>query len=175
MVDEAWLPIAGYEGWYEVSDLGRVRSLDRQVYAGRGNYRLAKGQILKCRPDKDGYRLVSLSSGGAKTDPKVHRLVAEAFIPNPLGLPEVDHENGKRGQNQKANLRWATRSVNLRNRTQAVGASGIVGVRYREGKLNPWQAYGTCRQGRFKSLGHFSTAEGAIAARAIFAKEHHHG
>lgn len=172
---ETWLPIAGYEGLYEVSDLGRVRSLDRTVYSGRGNSRLAKGQVLKSRPDKDGYQLVSLSKDGIKSDPKVHRLVADAFIPNPLGLPEVDHESGKRDHNQKTNLRWATRSVNLRNRTQAIGASGIVGVRYREGKLNPWQAYGTCRMGRFKSLGHFSTAEAATKARAIFAKEHHHG
>lgn len=172
---ETWLPIAGYEGLYEVSDLGRVRSLDRTVYSGRGNSRLAKGQVLKARPDKDGYQLVSLWTKGCKQDPKVHRLVADAFIPNPANLPEVDHENGERDHNQKTNLRWTTRSVNLRNRTQAIGASGIVGVRFRPGAKNPWQALGHSRAGKQVSLGCYPNAEGAKAARAKFVKEHYHG
>jgi hypothetical protein len=107
---ERWIPIPGHPD-YEVSDQGRVRSLDRIVYRKNGNY-LLTGRILK--PSKSGqlgkdYLAVSLGRGHYKT---VHRLVLESFVgPCPGGL-EACHSNGDRHDNRLNNLRWDTRSAN---------------------------------------------------------------
>lgn len=108
MINETWKPIAGFEGRYEVSDLGRVRSLDR---VGERNGRPArfKGRVLKPGLDGDGYQHVSLGAGNIR---KIHRLVAQAFKPNPDNLPEVDHEDTDKLNCGAANLRWCTTQQN---------------------------------------------------------------
>lgn len=101
---EEWRPVVGYEGEYEVSDWGRVRSLKHK-----------RKRILYQYPSTAIYYLVALSKNGKVRRYGVHRLVAEAWIPNPQNKPQVDHINGCRTDNYVWNLRWATQSENLRN------------------------------------------------------------
>lgn len=109
---ERWLPIIGYEGLYEVSDLGRARSLDRTITTSDGRVRPIKGRILTPRPGKTGYLRASLSKGGVTRDYYLHRLVLEAFDrPCPDGM-ECCHWNDDRTDNRLENLRWASRSGN---------------------------------------------------------------
>lgn len=115
MAHEQWLPIQGYEGLYEVSDFGRVRSLDRIV--GRhtqGDFAKA-GQIRTPHLTPKGYARIQLSREGQGRNYMVHRLVAEAFIPNPDDLPEVNHKNGNKADNRVDNLEWITSSDNLQH------------------------------------------------------------
>lgn len=101
---EDWRPVVGYEGLYEVSDWGRVRSL-----------KYGKERILYQYLTTANYYLVALSKNGKVRRFGVHRLVATAFIPNPDKKPQVDHISGVRTENFAWNLRWATQSENLRN------------------------------------------------------------
>lgn len=109
---EEWRPVVGYEGLYEVSDWGNVRSLDRMVRSKGGSERLALGKLLKQYLDKDGYKRVGLHSNDKQVIAGVHRLVAEAFIDNPDDLPVIDHRDGHRDNNMVDNLRWFTVSLN---------------------------------------------------------------
>lgn len=114
---ELWRPVVGWEAQYEVSNRGRVRSLNRLVNAGNrnGSKRLnrIKGMVLKGTPDRDGYLKVNLRDGrgGVKTR-VVHALVAEAWIgPRPLGY-DVCHGPGGTRDNSLSNLRYDTRAAN---------------------------------------------------------------
>lgn len=114
MNDEKWLPVAEFAGIYEVSDMGRVRSLTRivGVGSGRGGRRREFGQLISPKPDKDGYRQVELSREGAKKTRKVHHLVLIAFAgPRPDGLI-ARHLNGDPSDNRIENLSWGTHSEN---------------------------------------------------------------
>ena len=99
---EIWKEIKGYEGLYEVSSEGRVNSLGR------------KPGIMRPGTSK-GYLKVGLTKDGIRSMFRVHRLVAEAFIPNPDNKPEVDHINGDRKDNRAENLRWMTHKENNNN------------------------------------------------------------
>ena len=105
---EVWRPVRGYEGLYEVSDLGRVRSLDRVIAHVRSAFGtcLRRGGIKRQSLDNYGYRTTSVCKEGKEKNLKVHRMVAEAFLPNPGGLPTVDHINNDKQDNRVANLRW---------------------------------------------------------------------
>lgn len=106
---ENWKPVVGYELLYEVSDLGNVRSLDRQL--GDGSRRA--GRTLRPGRHTGGYALVALSRGGEERTRYVHRLVAEAWIgPQPDGQ-EVCHQDGDPWHNAASNLRWDTHSANM--------------------------------------------------------------
>lgn len=105
---EEWKDIKGYEGLYQVSDLGRVRSLDRVDCNGRRR----KGKILKLYKNKDGYVRTELYKDGNRENPYVNRLVAEAFCPNPDNLPFVNHCNERRDDNKAFNLDWCTAKQN---------------------------------------------------------------
>lgn len=108
---ERWLPIGGFEGFYEVSSWGRVKSLARLVFNG-GGWRQTEDRILNLRPDKDGYLLVTLTVDSQAKTLKVARLVAESFIPNPEEKLCVNHKNGNKLDNYLENLEWVTRSEN---------------------------------------------------------------
>ena len=99
-VQEEWRPVIGYERRYEVSNLGRVRSIPRHVRA-RFGYRLMRGHVLVEQAHTSGYAKVFLGRGNTKY---VHRLAAEAIIPNPDGKDEVNHLNGDKRDNAVVNL-----------------------------------------------------------------------
>ena len=101
---EIWKAIPGYEGIYEVSSKGQVRSL---------NYRhTGKPGILKVRDDK-GYLTIGLNHNGKRHDYRIHRLVAEAFIPNPNNLPQINHKDENKYNNCVNNLEWCTAQYNV--------------------------------------------------------------
>lgn len=112
-MEEKWLPIAGFEGLYEVSNLGRVKSLERTVI-NNGGKQIRHEKILK-QNLTNRHRSVVLCKDG-KTYPRlVHRLVAIAFIPNPDSKPVVDHIDTDTENNCVDNLRWATVKENCNN------------------------------------------------------------
>lgn len=112
---EEWRPIKGYEGLYEVSSFGRVKGLAREWFAGE-NYlakRTKPETIIKPFTDAKGYQMVGLSKGkGARTFYKVHRLVMDAFVPNPDNLPQVNHRNEVKTANYPDNMEWCTAKYN---------------------------------------------------------------
>lgn len=111
MKKEIWKTIAGYEGLYEVSSLGNVRSLN---YRGRG-----ESHILSPGKDKRGYSHVTLFKGKNRTTVQIHRLVAIAFIPNPKSLPVVNHKDWNPENNCVDNLEWCSTAYNNQYRKDA--------------------------------------------------------
>lgn len=110
---EEWRSVSGYEGLYEVSNLGRVRSLDRLVQKGEVAYK-RKGRILKQTPvKKSKYLHVYLFKNGVKKAYQVHRLVAYAFIPQVEGKNVINHKDGNGLNNAVDNLEWCTQSENV--------------------------------------------------------------
>lgn len=116
-----WKSIQGYEGYYEVSDSGEVRSLDRYVteLTGKhaGNKRFLKGAMMKLTVGKTqrktkGYLVVNLRKNHTSWVVPVHVLVARAFIPNPDNMPTVNHKDGNKLNNHVSNLEWASYSEN---------------------------------------------------------------
>lgn len=111
---EIWKPIKGYEGVYEVSNFGRIKSLEREIYRGKDYAkRVQKEKILKQVVNKDSYHRVSLNKNSKSKMFAVSRLVAEAFIPNPENKPEVNHIDANRFNNKVENLEWVTAEENL--------------------------------------------------------------
>lgn len=105
---ERWLPVVGWEDLYEVSDQGRVRSLDRSDPLGRH----LRGRLIATSPGSHGYPMAQLYRNGSRHGRTVHSLVLEAFVgPRPAGA-DVCHCDGRRDNNLLSNLRWDTRSSN---------------------------------------------------------------
>lgn len=111
---ELWKDIKGYEGRYQVSNLGRVKSLSREMFNGVSTYK-SKERILKERiaKDKSHYATVSLRKDGRSSTKAIHRLVAEAFIPKVEGKHYVNHKDENKLNNLVENLEWVTPSENL--------------------------------------------------------------
>lgn len=108
---EIWKPLENYEGLYEVSNYGIVKSL---------NYRkTGKERILKGNANGDGYLRVTLTKNGKKKTCRINRLVAQAFIPNPDNLPEVNHKDEDKTNNKVENLEWCTRAYNCNYGTRS--------------------------------------------------------
>lgn len=108
---EIWKNIKGYEGCYQVSNMGRIKSLSRKVWNGK-TYFWTSERILRPGIDRDGYLLVNLSKNGKAKTEKVHRLVAKTFIPNPENKEAVNHIDEDPSNNKLENLEWATVSEN---------------------------------------------------------------
>ena len=106
---EVWKDVVGYEGLYKVSNKGNVFSVERLNLRGRK----IGGRILKPRYDKDGYVKVALYKNGMVKHKRLHRLVAEAFIPNPNNFPQVNHLDEVKDNNNVNNLEWCTREYNV--------------------------------------------------------------
>lgn len=113
-MEECWLPIKNYEGLYEVSNFGRVRSLKRIAIA-ETHIRTVRERFLKPSINPRGYAIARLYKDGVRKNHTVARLVATAFIPNPLNKPEIDHIDGIRTNNHVSNLCWATPRENTNN------------------------------------------------------------
>lgn len=109
---EVWKDVVGYEGLYQVSNMGRIRSLDREIKCSN-SVRFYKGRVLSCGKDNHGYLRIILAVAGKHRCRQVHRLVAEAFIPNPNGLPEVNHKDENPLNNCADNLEWCSKVYNL--------------------------------------------------------------
>ena len=110
---EVWKDIKDYEGIYQVSNRGNIRSLDREVVYSNGTVRNHKGVEMKPSIDKDGYLRVNLSRNGKKSRFFIHRLVGMAFIPNEEDKPAINHKDGVKDNNEVSNLEWATHSENV--------------------------------------------------------------
>ena len=108
-----WKDIVGYEGLYQVSDDGRVRSKDR-ITTGKRN-RIVKGKILSAGTNTCGYLIVVLCKDGKTKTQKVHRLVAKAFIPNTDCKPYINHLDGNPKNNIVSNLEWCTQHENVQH------------------------------------------------------------
>jgi len=117
-VRERWKAVVDFEDRYQVSNLGRVRSVDRYLPVltrwGTVVDRLFRGKLLAQTLDKDGYFRVGLYAVPVFKLALVHRLVAQAFIPNLEGLPQVDHKNGVKTDNHRRNLQWVTGPENTK-------------------------------------------------------------
>ena len=113
---EEWKDIKGYEGRYQVSNLGRVKSLSHMKYMGSSGYRLMPERILK-ESNKRGYKCVVLCNEIGHKHIGVHRLVALHFIPNPLNLPQVNHIDENKENNIVDNLEWVTAKENINHGT----------------------------------------------------------
>ncbi|MDT8853028.1 NUMOD4 motif-containing HNH endonuclease [Pantoea dispersa] len=161
---EKWSPVCGFEGLYMVSSFGRIKSLNRVVTQGKKCTYLKTGRILKQIKNDLGYYFVNLFGDGFKKTVKVHRLVALSFSTGAHPDLVVDHKDGNPRNNHFSNLRWVTRSLNLMNIHKTSTKSGVAGVRYRHGLINPWEARGTIN-GKYTSVGHYKTMELAIEAR----------
>lgn len=112
MDTERWLPVVGWEGFYEVSDMGRVRSLDRWAAVRGDGRRLIKGRVLKTPTDSWGYPIVHLQVRERSQTVRIHLLVLEAFVGSrPAGL-EGCHENDNKLDARLNNLRWDTPASN---------------------------------------------------------------
>ena len=112
---EEWKDIKDYENLYQVSNLGRVKSLKREIIYSDGRKHTYKEKILKPRKNKYGYLVVCLCNNGNRKEFFVHRLVALAFIPNPDNKPHIDHIDTNPLNNVYTNLHWVTPKENNNN------------------------------------------------------------
>ena len=126
---ETWKDITGYEGLYQVSDLGRVKSLSRTIYKVDGTTQTFKDKIIKLCLITKGYEGTGLTKKGNRESVKVHRLVAIAFIDNPENKPQVNHIDGNKLNNCATNLEWNT---NIENMKHAVESGLFKNVKGRE-------------------------------------------
>lgn len=110
-MQEIWRDIDGFGGCYQVSNLGRLRSVDRTVKGNKSNY-IRRGKILSPKTHRNGYLCVVLCKDRKQKMYYIHRLVASAFIPNPDNLPQVNHKDEDKSNNRVENLEWCSAKYN---------------------------------------------------------------
>lgn len=141
---EEWRDIPQYEGLYQVSNNGRIRSVERIVRRNGNTIKRLRSVVLRPQFQKNGYMFVALSKNGEVKQILVHRAVAVAFISNPLSKPEVNHINENKRDNRATNLEWMTIAENraygtriqrgVAHRDQTGEKNGMYG---KKGNLNP--------------------------------------
>lgn len=112
-MQEVWKDIKGYEGHYQISNIGRVKSLARMRFGKGGYLSPLKERILKQKTTKSGYKSVHLRCMDYQSYPTIHRIVAEAFIDNPDNKPTVNHIDANKENNHVDNLEWSTHSEQM--------------------------------------------------------------
>ena len=110
-MEEIWKDIPGYEGVYQVSNLGQVKSL--QMWSSVQRRYCQREKIMKQYQSTTGYFQINLKTEGTRKLGLVHRLVAQAFIPNPDNKPQVNHKDGNKRNNSVSNLEWVTNAENM--------------------------------------------------------------
>ena len=131
MIKEIWKPIKGYEGLYEISSLGRVKSLERYVANNGGKY-LIKERILKPTKNQYGYLYVVISKNNINKHKLIHRLVAETFISNKHSKRTINHINGIKTDNTLENLEWCTHKHNNREARRLGLNKGYKGLTWKK-------------------------------------------
>jgi hypothetical protein len=124
-IEEEWRDVVGYDGEYEVSNLGRVRRLPKTIVdscRGGKRRRFLKAKIIKRTISKTGYYTVALG----KRNVKLHRVIAEAFIPNPEGKPYINHKSGVKTDNRICNIEWCTHAENLQHAAHVLGTMNLL-------------------------------------------------
>ena len=110
---EIWKPISNYDGLYEISNKGQIKSVGRYIKSNHNNVRFQKEKIRKLTVNNKGYVTVRLCKNGKYKTFLVHRLVAETFIPNPLGYNEINHKDEDKTNNKVDNLEWCSHDYNI--------------------------------------------------------------
>jgi len=129
---EVWKDIPEYEGYYQVSNMGRIKSLKREVVMNNHGTLvnvINPERILKGGLDKNGYSIYTLCANKKRKTIKGHRVVAIAFIENPLNLPDVNHKYGIKSDNRVTQLEWMTKSDNVQHSFDVLGRIGLHGIK----------------------------------------------
>lgn len=130
MSEEQWKPVVGYEGYYEVSDHGRVRSVDREVEIMLRSQKTKmrfRAKMLTLEVCRIGYMRLGLSKDGSKKTHSVHRLVMAAFVG--VSSMDVNHKDGNKQNNHVSNLEYCTESENMTHRYRILGHEGPKGTK----------------------------------------------
>lgn len=137
---EKWKDISGYEGLYRISNKGNIKRMPKNIYnnslLGNNKYYKCKEKILTPHDNGGGYYIVTLTKNRKRKTLKVHRLVAETFIPNPENKPQVNHINGIKTDNRVENLEWNT---NIENHNHAIKIGLINKTSYEKSAKSKWK------------------------------------
>lgn len=135
IMEEQWKPIPVTDGCYMVSNLGRVKSLPKSTMRKNGTKITTNGRFLKSVKDNKGYLRIAISYNGLSHRFKIHRLVAQMFIPNPKRKPQVNHKNGIKTDNRVENLEWNTCAENINHAEKLGLRNHLVGKDKPQSKL----------------------------------------
>ena len=167
-IKEEWKDVAGFIGFYKVSNYGRVISLNRKVYSKINIARNLKEKMLSIVFRGD-YNVVRLYGKDFDKNKFIHRLVAQAFIPNPENMPQVNHINGIKTDNRVENLEWVNTRENACHKYSTYPSSSQkTGVRYRK-EHKKWIAQIRI-DGNLLHLGSFNSEQDAYQARVNYEK-----
>ncbi len=132
---ERWKDIEGFEEQYQISSLGRVKSLERYVKNNLCGEVLQEGRMMSIQSFSDGYQYVTLWKDGKRRSHSMHRLIAAAYIPNPENKPEVNHKDGIKTNNYETNLEWVTSSENKIHAHKTGLTNNSKGMEHRNAKF----------------------------------------
>jgi len=159
---EQWKPIKGYEGLYEISNLGAVKSLPKEWVSCNNNPIKYKSKILKPTSKENSYAKIVLSKNKKQRTFYIHRLVADAFIENVNNLMCVDHIDGNKQNNKVTNLRWCTHRENSHYSFKKKNPNKSIGISFNKND-KAWKAH-ICINGEHIYLGSFKKEEDALNA-----------